>query len=87
MAKLLPTRLPVATTEISVDLYNRLIRILELNLGEFDPAIQISLLQLSVTPLYLIQVVLYGIQQLINYKYGLDLVGIILMHNQKKNKV
>tara|TARA_Y100000592_G_scaffold31769_1_gene50571 strand:- start:741 stop:1085 length:345 start_codon:yes stop_codon:yes gene_type:complete len=38
MAKLLPTRLPVATTEISVDLYNRLIRILELNLGEFDPS-------------------------------------------------
>ena len=38
MAKLLPTRLPAATTEISVDLYNRLIRILELNLGEFDPS-------------------------------------------------
>tara|TARA_R100001443_G_scaffold109775_2_gene121291 strand:+ start:1005 stop:1334 length:330 start_codon:yes stop_codon:yes gene_type:complete len=38
MAKLLPTRLPVATTEISVDLYNRLIRILEINLGEFDPS-------------------------------------------------
>ena len=38
MAKLLPTSLPVATTEISVDLYNRLIRILELNLGEFDPS-------------------------------------------------
>ena len=38
MAKLLPTRLPAATTEISVDLYNRLIRILALNLGEFAPS-------------------------------------------------
>ena len=37
MAKLLPTRLPTANTELSVDLYNRLVRILELNLGEFDP--------------------------------------------------
>ena len=37
MAKLLPTRLPTANTELSVELYNRLVRILELNLGEFDP--------------------------------------------------
>lgn len=37
MAKLLPTRLPLASNEVSPDLYNRLIRILELNLGQFDP--------------------------------------------------
>ena len=37
MAKLLETRLPSAVGEVSPDLYNRLVRILELNLGGFDP--------------------------------------------------
>tara|TARA_R110001632_G_scaffold109774_1_gene220117 strand:- start:622 stop:963 length:342 start_codon:yes stop_codon:yes gene_type:complete len=38
MSKLLPTRLPIANTpEISSEIYNRLVRILEINLGEFDP--------------------------------------------------
>ncbi len=37
MAKLLPTRLPVASDEVSPDVFNRLIRVLELNLGQFDP--------------------------------------------------
>ena len=38
MSKLLSTRLPISTTsEISSDIYNRLVRILEINLGEFDP--------------------------------------------------
>jgi len=38
MSKLLPTRLPVANTpEISSEIYNRLVRVLEINLGEFDP--------------------------------------------------
>jgi hypothetical protein len=37
MARLLETQLPNALTEVSPDLYNRMIRILQLNLGSFDP--------------------------------------------------
>ena len=37
MAKLLNTRLPIANTEVTPELFNRLVRLLELNLGEFDP--------------------------------------------------
>ena len=37
MAKLLETRLPVAFNEVEPELYNRMIRILEINLGRFDP--------------------------------------------------
>jgi|TARA_R100001163_G_scaffold1809_4_gene2805 hypothetical protein len=38
MSKLLPTRLPLEIEDkVSSETYNRLIRILELNLGEFDP--------------------------------------------------
>tara|TARA_R110000803_G_scaffold26783_2_gene63035 strand:+ start:382 stop:750 length:369 start_codon:yes stop_codon:yes gene_type:complete len=37
MAKLLATRLPQAGNEVDVNVFNRLIRILELNLGTFDP--------------------------------------------------
>tara|TARA_R100000544_G_scaffold36228_1_gene24227 strand:+ start:369 stop:737 length:369 start_codon:yes stop_codon:yes gene_type:complete len=37
MTKLLQTRLPVSMdTEISSDIFNRLVRVLELNLGAFD---------------------------------------------------
>ena len=43
MSKLLPTNLPFATGEtVSADTFNRLIRILEINLGSVDPnAIQV----------------------------------------------
>jgi len=38
MSKLLPTRLPISyETPVTSDVYNRLIRILELNLGSTDP--------------------------------------------------
>ena len=38
MSKLLATRLPIAQgTELSSDTYNRLVHVLEINLGEFDP--------------------------------------------------
>ena len=38
MAKLLRTSLPFSYDgQVSGDLYNRLLRILEINLGEFDP--------------------------------------------------
>ena len=37
MAKLLNTSLPLAINEVTPDLFNRLIRILEINLGQFDP--------------------------------------------------
>ena len=37
MAKLLPSRLPLATQEVTPDVFNRLIRVLEINLGQFDP--------------------------------------------------
>jgi|TARA_B110000902_G_scaffold261347_1_gene335934 hypothetical protein len=37
MAKLLATRLPQAGNEVDANVFNRLIRILELNLGTFDP--------------------------------------------------
>ena len=37
MARLLPTRLPLASNEVTPELYNRLVRVLELNLGQFDP--------------------------------------------------
>jgi hypothetical protein len=38
MSKLLPTRLPIADGEnVSADTFNRLIRILEINLGSVDP--------------------------------------------------
>tara|TARA_R110000744_G_scaffold372262_1_gene483812 strand:- start:60 stop:401 length:342 start_codon:yes stop_codon:yes gene_type:complete len=38
MSRLLATRLPVSMgTEVTPDIYNRLVRILEINLGTFDP--------------------------------------------------
>ena len=38
MSKLLQTQLPVASGQyVSVDVFNRLIRILEINLGSVDP--------------------------------------------------
>ena len=38
MSKLLVTRLPQETEEVvNPNTYNRLVRVLELNLGEFDP--------------------------------------------------
>ena len=37
MAKLLETRLPIAGGEITPDVFNRLVRVLELNLQKFDP--------------------------------------------------
>ena len=37
MAKLLQTNLPLAQNEVSGEIFNRLVRIIELNLGEFDP--------------------------------------------------
>ena len=38
MAKLLDTRLPLALTDVDSDTFNRLVRILEINLGKFDPS-------------------------------------------------
>lgn len=37
MARLLPTRLPLAEEEVSTETFNRLVRVLEINLGRFDP--------------------------------------------------
>lgn len=37
MAKLLNTRLPVANGSVTPEIFNRLVRLIELNLGEFDP--------------------------------------------------
>lgn len=37
MSKLLPTRLPIAQNEVTPDLFNRLVRVLEINLGSIDP--------------------------------------------------
>ena len=37
MAKLLDSRLPLALNEVDASLFNRLVRILEINLGKFDP--------------------------------------------------
>ena len=37
MAKLLETRLPLANGLVSPETYNRMIRILEINLNRFDP--------------------------------------------------
>ena len=37
MAKLLESRLPLALTNVDADTFNRLVRILEINLGKFDP--------------------------------------------------
>ena len=44
MAKLLPTRLPIASGEsVSAETFNRLVRILELNLGSVDPTFTLQL--------------------------------------------
>jgi hypothetical protein len=37
MAKLLETRLPTAVGSVEPELYNRMVRVLEINLGRFDP--------------------------------------------------
>ena len=37
MAELLDSRLPLALTEVDANIFNRLVRILEINLGKFDP--------------------------------------------------
>jgi hypothetical protein len=36
MAKLLNSRLPLASTSVDANTFNRLIRVLEINLGEYD---------------------------------------------------
>ena len=47
MSKLLPTRLPIEDLEVvSRETYNRLVRILEINLGSFDP---VNTIQLTTT--------------------------------------
>ena len=38
MAKLLPSRLPLATQQVTPEVFNRLVRVLEINLGQFDPS-------------------------------------------------
>ena len=38
MAKLLESRLPLAITDVDANTFNRLVRILEINLGKFDPS-------------------------------------------------
>ncbi len=37
MGKLLDSRLPLASDIVDAGLYNRMVRILEINLGKFDP--------------------------------------------------
>ena len=37
MGKLLESRLPLAITDVDANIFNRLVRILEINLGKFDP--------------------------------------------------
>ena len=37
MAKLLPSRLPIALEDVTPETFNKLVRILEINLGQFDP--------------------------------------------------
>ena len=37
MAKLLKTNLPLAQGEVTPDVFNNLVRVLEINLGSFDP--------------------------------------------------
>ena len=38
MSKLLPSRIPNAAGDVvTPELFNRLVRVIELNLGEFDP--------------------------------------------------
>ena len=37
MAKLLNTRLPLASTDVDTNTFNRLVRVLEINLESFDP--------------------------------------------------
>jgi|TARA_A100000171_G_C2140405_1_gene155084 hypothetical protein len=37
VSKLLPTRLPLAANEVTPEVFNRLVRILEINLGAIDP--------------------------------------------------
>ena len=37
MGQLLKTALPLASDEVTPDVYNRLVRVLELNLSAFDP--------------------------------------------------
>ena len=38
MARLLPTRLPLAEEEVSTETFNRLVRVLEINLGRTYPS-------------------------------------------------
>ena len=47
MAKLLPTRLPISSGDtVDSETFNRLVRILEINLGSFDP---LNTIQLTTT--------------------------------------
>jgi len=47
MAKLLPTRLPISSgSTVDTETFNRLVRILEINLGSFDP---LNTIQLTTT--------------------------------------
>ena len=55
MAKLLNTKLPIAFGEVNPDVYNRMIRTVELSLNSFDPT------KLLVIKINLMLEILYGI--------------------------
>ena len=49
MARLLETQLPLAYTEVSPDMYNRMVRVLQINLDRFDPTATPQYTELEIT--------------------------------------
>jgi len=49
MARLLETQLPLAYTEVSPDTYNRMVRVLQINLDRFDPTATPQYTELEIT--------------------------------------
>ena len=66
MSKLLQTRLPVSmNTEITSDIFNRLVRVLEINLGSFDSD---NTRPIGINHFFL-QEQLFGTQRMMFYKF------------------
>ena len=63
MSKLLQTQLPIASDTVTSDLFNRLVRILEINLGSVDLDNVRQLLTQKKIQLNLMTVASSGIQQ------------------------
>ena len=85
MAKLLPSRLPLASQEVTLDVFNRLIRVLEINLGQFDPNRTPRFNATEISELNFLQgdVIFNTTKELLQVYNGSDFISLTTDNNEK----